>query len=209
MVRGIAEPLCAAYTAAYLARVGYNIDPDQKDYLLVLVDFCFKILEKATREGNSKCQSEEEYYSLFEPAVDWIFQCLGYGSNKKLFAQIYEMYDKSPNKHPVILQSIIRYFPSDIIASATTTMLLCIKDHFPKDRDTLVLLKELGLTLLKSPPKKNQPKLDYLNFGWESMKKTDNAHIFLDCAIVLVDFSIKNLNANSVNVFIKEIFKKL
>lgn len=46
-------------------------------------------------------------------------------------------------------------------------MLICIKDHFPKDRDTLILLKELGLTLLKSPPKKNQPKLDYLNFGWE------------------------------------------
>jgi len=55
MVRGIAEPLCAAYTAAYLARVGYSIDPDVKDYLLVLVDFCFKILEKAAKEGNSKC----------------------------------------------------------------------------------------------------------------------------------------------------------
>lgn len=28
MVRGIAEPLCACYTAAYLARVGYSINPD-------------------------------------------------------------------------------------------------------------------------------------------------------------------------------------
>lgn len=65
------------------------------------------------------------------------------------------MYENSKNKHPIILQSIIRYFPSEIIASATTTMLLCIKDNHPKDRDTLVLLKELGLTLLKSPPKKN------------------------------------------------------
>jgi len=41
------------------------------------------------------------------------------------------------------------------------------------------------------------------------MKKTNDANVFLDCAIVLVDFSIKNLNANSVNVFIKEIFRKL
>ena len=119
------------------------------------------------------------------------------------------MYDSSKSKHPIILQSIMRYFPSDIIASATTTMLLCIKDHFPSDKDALILLKELGLTLLKTPPKKNQPKLDYLNFGWEQMKKTNDANVFLDCAIVLVDFSIKNLNANSVNVFIKEIFRKL
>lgn len=88
-------------------------------------------------------------------------------------------------------------------------MIMCIKDHFPVNKDKLRLIKELGLTLLKTPPKKNQPKLDYLNFGWECMKVSENPHQFLECAIVLVDFSIKNLNANSVNVFIKEIFKKL
>jgi len=103
----------------------------------------------------------------------------------------------------------MRHFPSEIIASATTTMILCIKDHYPKEKDRMILIKELGLTLLKSPPKKNQPKLDYLNFGWECLKNSVDAHGFLECAIVLVDFSIKNLNANSVNVFIKEIFKKL
>jgi hypothetical protein len=51
----------------------------------------------------------------------------------------------------------------------------------------------LGLTLLKSPPKKMQPKLDYLNLGWECMKKCDDAELFLDAAIVLVDFAMKNL----------------
>lgn len=107
------------------------------------------------------------------------------------------------------MQSIIRHFPSEIIASATTTMIVCIKEHYKKNKDQLRLIKELGLTLLKSPPKKNQPKLDYLNFGWECMKASDDANAFLDTAIVLVDFSIKNLNANSVNVFIKEIFKKM
>ena len=88
-------------------------------------------------------------------------------------------------------------------------MIMCIKDHFTDSKDKLRLIKELGLTLLKTPPKKNQPKLDYLNFGWDCMKQSNNAHLFLEAAIVLVDFSIKNLNANSVNVFIKEIFKKL
>lgn len=41
------------------------------------------------------------------------------------------------------------------------------------------------------------------------MNASQDAHLFLECAIVLVDFSIKNLNADSVNVFIKEIFRKL
>jgi len=52
MVRGIAEPLCAAYTAAYLARVGHSINPDAKDYLFILIDFIFKVAEKAIEEGN-------------------------------------------------------------------------------------------------------------------------------------------------------------
>lgn len=84
-----------------------------------------------------------------------------------------------------------------------------IKDHFTDEKDKLRLIKELGLTLLKSPPKKNQPKFDYVNFGWETMKASNDAHLFLECAIVLVDFSIKNFNSGAVNVFIKEIFKKL
>lgn len=172
MVRGIAEPLCASYTAAYLARVGNSINPDDKDYLIILVDFMFKITEKAVREGNAKCTSPEQYFSLFEPAIDWLFQCVGNNASKKLFAQVFEMYDNSKYKRVVFLQSIIRYFPSEIIASATTTMLQCIKEHYPKDSDKLKLIKELGLTLLKSPPKKNQPKLDYLNFGWECMKES-------------------------------------
>jgi hypothetical protein len=88
-------------------------------------------------------------------------------------------------------------------------MIMCIKDHYTHEKDRLRLIKELGLTLLKTPPKKNQPKLDYLNFGWECMKTAQDPHLFLETAIVLVDFSIKNLNAASVNVFIKEIFKKL
>ena len=73
MVRGIAEPLCACYTAAYLARVGYSIDREAKDYLMILADFSFKITEKAIVEGNTKCSSPEQYFDLFEPSIDWLF----------------------------------------------------------------------------------------------------------------------------------------
>ena len=209
MVRGIAEPLCATYTAAYLARVGHSINPEAKDYLMILTEFSFLITAKAIKEGNSKCASDEQYFSLFEPAIDWLFQCLATGSNKKIFAEVFDLYEKSEKKKAIFLESIMRYFPSEIIASATTTMIMCIKDHYTEEKDKLRLIKELGLTLLKTPPKKNQPKLDYLNYGWEVMKQSQDAHMFLETAIVLVDFSIKNLNSSSVNVFIKEIFKKL
>lgn len=37
MVRGVAEPLSASYVSAYLARVGHEIDPEAKDYLINII----------------------------------------------------------------------------------------------------------------------------------------------------------------------------
>ena len=105
----------------------------------------------------------------------------------------YELYEANPKK-AVYLKSIMRYFPSEMIASATTTMMTAIKDHFIAEEDRLPLIKELGMTLLRSPPKKNQPKLDFINFGWECMNKSTKPELYMDCAIVLVEFAIKNLN---------------
>jgi len=31
---------------------------------------------------------------------------------------------------------------------------------------------------------------------------------YMDCAVVLVEFAIKNMSSQAVNLFIKEIFKK-
>jgi hypothetical protein len=45
MCRGIAEPLCSSYTCAYLARVGNQIDPMEKDYLLLMVEHVFKLYD--------------------------------------------------------------------------------------------------------------------------------------------------------------------
>lgn len=45
MIRGIAEPLCASYTCAYLARVGYALNPMDKDYLLLLMEYMFKLYD--------------------------------------------------------------------------------------------------------------------------------------------------------------------
>jgi hypothetical protein len=54
MIRGIAEPLCATYTCAYLARVGHAIAPNSKDYLMVIVEFAYKHYNSALKNGNSK-----------------------------------------------------------------------------------------------------------------------------------------------------------
>lgn len=60
----------------------------------------------------------------------------------------------------------------------------------------------MGLQLLRTPPKKEALKIEFLNFGWECMNKSKDPDAYMDCAIVMVEFSLKNMNSNSVNVFI-------
>jgi len=109
----------------------------------------------------------------------------------------------------VFLKSIVKYFPSPIIAAATTTLMKSVKEDFNgKVDDQLLAIKEMGLALMRSAPKKDQIKLDFINFGWDTMGKTKNADRYMDCSIVLIEFSIKNLNQASVSIFIKEIFKR-
>jgi hypothetical protein len=58
MIRGIAEPLCATYTCAYLARVGYQINPNVKDYLLIMVEYSYKHYNAAIKNGSPKLPSD-------------------------------------------------------------------------------------------------------------------------------------------------------
>lgn len=171
-----------------------------------MVEFAYKHYNFAIKNGNPKL-TQDQYFSLFEPTIDWLFQCVGHNADKKTFVKVFELYEANPKK-AIYLKSIIRYFPSELIASANTAIMTAIKDHFVSEDDKLVLIKEMGLTLLMSPPKKNQSKLDFINFGWDCMNKATKPDLYMDCGNVLVEFAIKNLNQTSVNLFIKEIFRK-
>ena len=73
-----------------------------------------------------------------------------------MFKDVWALYTGN-NKHAQFLKAIIRYFPAEIISVAVTIITLSIKnDYATKVDDQLMLIKELGLCLLRSPPKKKQ-----------------------------------------------------
>jgi hypothetical protein len=133
MCRGIAEPLCASYTCAYLARVGHVMDPNAKDYLHLLVDFIFKIYNLSYQKGHPTV-AKEEYMSLFDPTVDWLMQCLAYQADRSVFKAVWTLYDANV-KHAIFLKSIIRYFPSEIISVAVGVIQGSIKADFANKVD--------------------------------------------------------------------------
>lgn len=121
MCRGIAEPLCASYTCAYLARVGHEMAPNQKDYLYILIELMLKLYDASVSRGHNSI-ALEQYKKLFDPTIDWVVQCIAYQADRSTFKDIWALYSTN-KKHPIFLKSIIRYFPSEIISVATTICL--------------------------------------------------------------------------------------
>lgn len=78
---------------------------------------------------------------------------MGFNADKKIFVKVFDIYEKNPKK-AIYLKSIIQYFPSEIIASAATTLMLSIKDDYKSNDDQLVIIREMGVSFLRTPPKK-------------------------------------------------------
>jgi len=204
MVRGIAEPLSASYTCMYLARWGEDIDPNAKNYLFALIEAMYKHWNFAAEYGNPY-MDKKEYFKLFEPAIDWLFYCAGQNADEKMFKRAIKTYNKNTKKM-VYLCSILLHFPAEYSCKFAEDILVEIK-HYDGD-DQVRLLGSMGKALIKSKPRKSNLKLKFLNYAWEQLIKTEDSVLFMEVAVVLAEFAIKNMKAESVNTFISEIFKK-
>ena len=52
--------------------MGYGIDPNYKDYILLMLEFLYHHLNAALEKGHGKL-TKEQTMSLFEPALDWLY----------------------------------------------------------------------------------------------------------------------------------------
>ena len=96
--------------------------------------------------------SGREYFDLFAPSIDWIYYCAGNGATEEQFRDIIKSYNTN-KKQMVFLNGIISYYPSEYVGKFAEDMINEIKEFELKDR--LQLIKSLGISHIKSKPKKS------------------------------------------------------
>ncbi|XP_061667033.1 VPS35 endosomal protein-sorting factor-like isoform X2 [Syngnathoides biaculeatus] len=212
MIRGIGDPLVAAYTRAYLCRVGMEVAPSLKDSLkrnfFDLLGTFRQISEESVRNQLIVQRVEmPEYLTLYSPAINWILQCSAYRAPETLLTEMMERCKKLGN-NALLLNSVMRAFSPEFVATRATDFIGMIKDcdeaGFPKH----LLFGSLGRCLACADPPELE-RLTILNEAWKVITKVRSPRNYINCAEIWVEFTCRHFTKREVNTVLGDIIKHM
>ncbi|XP_041671104.1 VPS35 endosomal protein-sorting factor-like isoform X2 [Cheilinus undulatus] len=212
MIRGIGDPLVAAYTRAYLCRVGMEVAPQLKDSLNR--NF-FDLLGTFRQISGESVQNQlvqqrvevPEYLTLYSPAINWILQCIAYRAPEALLTEMMERCKKLGN-NALLLNSVMRAFRPEFVAARATDFISMIKDcdeaGFPKH----LLFGSLGRSLACADPPESE-RLTILNEAWKVVTKVRSPQDYINCAEIWVEFTCRHFTKREVNTVLADVIKHM
>ncbi|KAM3592424.1 uncharacterized protein V6R79_018339 [Siganus canaliculatus] len=212
MIRGIGDPLVAAYTRAYLCRVGMEVAPHLKDSLnRNFFDLLrtFRQISSESVQNQLVVQRVEmpEYLTLYSPAINWILQCIAYRAPEPLLMEMMERCKKLGN-NALLLNSVMRAFRPEFVATRATDFIGMIKDcdeaGFPKH----LLFGSLGRSLACADPPEPE-RLTILNEAWKVITKVRSPQDYINCAEIWVEFTCRHFTKREVNTVLADIIKHM
>eukprot|EP01094_Clydonella_sp_ATCC50884_P003835 TRINITY_DN1294_c0_g1_i1.p1 TRINITY_DN1294_c0_g1~~TRINITY_DN1294_c0_g1_i1.p1 ORF type:complete len:822 (+),score=193.91 TRINITY_DN1294_c0_g1_i1:196-2661(+) len=210
MLRGIGDPLVAAYARAYLARKGRENCPLVKDYLLG----CFKDYvdtERSLKNDNRfhtlpKAHNMEmsEYVDLYSPALEWLLQCISHRAEEPVLRTVIERYETLSNA--LLLNHILSSFEPDFICANALSLTSLIREADASMFPTYKLYATLGMNLVLSSPRPDE-KLAVLNDVWKVVSKLEDPVEYITVAEVFIDYPLKHCTSKEVSILLTDIHK--
>ncbi|KAM4715602.1 VPS35 endosomal protein-sorting factor-like isoform 2-T2 [Anableps anableps] len=212
MIRGIGDPLVAAYARAYLCRVGMEVAPHLKESLNTNV---FDLLATFRQISGDSVQKQLHlqkvevpvYLTLYSPAINWILQCIAYRAPEQLLTEMMERCKMMAN-NALLLNSIMRAFRPEFVATRATDFIGMIKDcdesGFPKH----LLYGSLGRSLACADPPESE-RLTILNEAWKVITKVRNPQDYMNCAEIWVEFTCRHFTKREVNTVLADMIKHM
>ncbi|XP_042908545.1 VPS35 endosomal protein-sorting factor-like isoform X2 [Parasteatoda tepidariorum] len=212
MIRGIGDPLAAAYARCYLCRVGMSVAPEAHehlrnnfwDFLMMYHQLQSKFVQDTLTKQNLDLPA---YLTLYPPALDWILQCVTYKASETVLSQVLHN-SKNQCNSALLLNSVMAAFKPEFIAKRATELVEIMKEcddsGFPKH----LLFRTLGLCLISADPPENE-KLQLLNDIWKIVTKLKNPADYMSCAEVWIEYIVKHFSKREVNTFLGDIIRHM
>ncbi|XP_071450992.1 VPS35 endosomal protein-sorting factor-like [Hetaerina americana] len=239
MIRGIGDPLVAAYARCYLCRVGpqlmqvhppSSLGPDTHMYLREnFYDFiaCYKQLfsrgVKAQLEGQHV--DVGTYLTLYSPSLEWILQgvandasCRGGDAEEKALNNALDRCKDIQNSG-LILNSIMSTFKPALIANKSLLFIqlisACDDNGFPQH----LLMRTLGWCLSHDSSgayleyndgmEPREYHLKVLNAAWRLIGKLQVPSEYIGCALAWIHYPLRCLSAAEVNTLLGDVIKHI
>lgn len=215
MTRGIGDPLVSAYARTYLCRVGMSVAPATRDHLMPcyrdtlfnLPQFTSEIIQDTLALQRLDMKG---YTWLFEPAFQWIFQCLAHRCSEAVMEEVLKDLKERPNNLPcrgLILYSVLSSFRPEYIVSRSLAFAELIRDldtPYPRHE----LYTSLGsIVVFADPPQ--DARLPLLREVWKAVTKFSEPKEYIACAEIWIEYVSKHLTKREVNNFLGDVIKHM
>ncbi|KAJ3439003.1 esophageal cancer associated protein [Anaeramoeba flamelloides] len=207
MIRGLADPLVAAYCRTYLLRKALEIYPDLKEFQFeALNDYLISFQQIVSEPYLSKIKKYQitmgEYMNLHQPSIEWICQCVAHRGTLEEFKNVLRKYQKI-SKNSLVLYGILGSFNPKFIVNNLLDLLPLIRksdSYFPH----YLIYQAIGnQLLLEKPPRKKTMRI--LNEVWKVVSKFEKIEEYLSVARVFVEYTVKYCSMKETLILMKDI----
>ncbi|CAH0380995.1 unnamed protein product [Bemisia tabaci] len=217
MVRGIGDPLVAAYTRCYLCRVASSLNCASQNFLKEnICDFIAsynQLFNKIVRLDLAHQRVPvPEYLMLFPPAVDWMFQGYVFNASDKILDEVLAQCKVKINNSlcfvysGLLINAMLATFRSSYIAKHALQFFelisACSDEGFPQ----YLLLKQFGVCLNQCEPENSA---EILSDVWLKVAQIKDSQNYLCVAEVWAEFISKHFASEEINSFLGDVVDHL
>nr|SVE75004.1 EOG090X02HV [Daphnia dolichocephala] len=209
-IRGVGNPLVAAYARAYVMRVGREIAMQDHSFIVENVRDLYlsynQLYSNNIRTELTVFRTDlADYLSLFSPAYDWIFQTLANTGHYDELDAIWRM-SFNQTEPGLLWLSLLSQFPSDFVLPKCLELALHITTTPSTGISSQQLMVLMGQVLsrnLASSCDSHAGKM--LNVIWPYLSRKEDADSYLQCIEAWMPYLLRHWRVKEVYRIINDI----
>ncbi|KAG4070610.1 hypothetical protein HA402_013530 [Bradysia odoriphaga] len=209
-IRGIGDPIVAAYARCYLCRVGMTVTDDREFVRNSLNDFLFvyhTIFGGGIRSEITRQRMDlNGYLTLYIPCLDWLMQATSSGSDILLDEILTRCQEKKNNG--LLLNSIMSSFKPNFIANRAEKFVSIISNCATEGITKAQLFRSLGLCLSQCAPPVDQ-RASVLTGSWKTITTFTHVADYISCVEPWAQYTAMNFELAEVNNFLGDVLSRL
>lgn len=212
-IRGLGDPLSAAYARCYLARRVMDASPSMLQPLWIclsdLQSSMFRQLETARhvawRERESL--SPAQFMHLLRPAVSFLLDAVGPKATREQFREVLVLYAEQCNKSGWMLELILNAFKPEHVTSNLKPVLEFVRSAELADctgNGLAAIYRAFGASLAAAPPAADKA-LAVLNEVWKAVTQIEEPAAYMEVAQVFIEFILRCFTQREADIFLQDV----